>query len=104
MPKQVPRVTRVRRHFTEQFKRDAVAMVTQERTVTAVARELGLARSLLQHWKNQIDGNVPAPGSGIPAMGVESEEIRRLRKELRDVTEQRDILKKALVFFADEKS
>lgn len=104
MPKHGPKVTRVRRHFTEQFKRDAVAMVSGERSVTAVARELGLARSLLQYWKNQIDGNVPTPGSGMRAMDTESEEIRRLRKELRDVTEQRDILKKALVFFADEKS
>jgi transposase-like protein len=48
MPKQGPKVTRVRRHYTEQFKRDAVAMVSKERSVTSVPRELGLARSLLQ--------------------------------------------------------
>lgn len=104
MANKVPKVTRIRRHFTEPFKRDAVAMVSKERTVTAVARELGIARSLLQIWKNQIEGKVTAPGSGMPAMSEQAEEVRRLRKELRDVTEQRDILKKALVFFADEKS
>jgi transposase len=95
--------TRVRRYFTEVFKKDAVAMVSKKRTVTAVARELGIARSLLQRWKDQLEGRLPPPGSGTPAMTPEAEEIRRLRQELRQVTESRDILKKALVFFADEK-
>jgi len=79
-------------------------MVQDGKTVTAVARELGLARSLLVRWRDQLEGrNLPEPGAGTPAKSAESEEIRRLKKELRDVTEQRDILKKALVFFADEK-
>jgi transposase len=94
---------RVRRYFSDEFKKDAVAMIGDDRTVTSVARELGLARSLLRRWKDQIEGNVTAPGSGMPAMSEQAEEIRRLRKELKEVTESRDILKKALVFFADEK-
>ena len=95
--------TRLRRYFTEEFKKDAVRMVGKQRSVTRVARELGLARSLLKRWKDQMEGKLPAPGSGMPAMTEQAEEMRRLRKELYDVTEQRDILKKALVFFAEEK-
>jgi len=94
---------RVRRYFSEEFKKDAVAMIEGERTTTVVARELGVSRSLLKRWKDQVEGKVPSPGSGMPALTTDGEELRRLRKELRDVTEQRDILKKALVFFADEK-
>ena len=96
-------VTRVRRYFTEEFKKDAVRMVQGGVTVTAAARDLGIARSLLQRWKDQREGKVTAPGSGMPAATPEAEEIRRLRKELQRVTESRDILKKALVFFAEEK-
>jgi len=96
--------TRIRRSFTEEFKRDAVRLVQDGRTVTAVARELGISRSLLVRWRDQLEGrNLPAPGAGTPAKSAEAEEIRRLRKELRDVTEERDILGKALVFFANEK-
>jgi len=94
---------RVRRYFSDEFKKDAVAMISKERNLTAVARDLGIARSLLRRWKDQLEGNVPAPGSGMPAIGEQAEEIRRLRKELKEVTQSRDILKKALVFFAEEK-
>jgi transposase-like protein len=53
------KTTRVRRAFTPQFKRDAVAQVRAGRTVTAVAHDLGSARSLLQRWRDQL-GREPA--------------------------------------------
>ena len=88
------KTTRVRRTFTPQFKRDAVKLVNEGKSVTEVARNLGVARSLLQRWRDQ------AVGEGVDAM--EADEIRRLRKQLRDVVEERDILKKALAYFADD--
>ena len=94
--------TRVRRSFTPQFKKDAVALVRQGRSVTEVARDLGIARSLLQRWKDQLEGRADEPGSGKPSLSVESEEVRKLREKLRDVTEERDILKKALAYFAED--
>ena len=93
---------RVRRTFTPQFKKDAVAMVRRGKTLTEVASSLGIARSLLQYWKRQLDGERedPFPGQGKPR--PETEELRELRKQLADVTEERDILKKALAYFADD--
>ena len=95
-------MARVRRTFTPEFKRDAIALVSREgRTLSEVARNLGIARSLLQRWIEQSrdqdrDGNPRKPEAG------EAGELRQLRKRLRDVTEERDILKKALAYFADD--
>ena len=95
-------MARVRRTFTPEFKRDAVALVTREgKTVSEVARNLGIARSLLQRWIEQL-ADRDAAGNPRKASGRDTEEMRRLRKELRDVTEERDILKKALAYFADD--
>jgi transposase len=100
MAKQSPRV---RRTFTPQFKRDAVALVRGGRSVTEVAHDLGIARSLLQRWREQLARHrepeaFPGPGRRRPA----AEEVRRLQRELREVTEERDIRKKALAYFADD--
>lgn len=94
--------TRVRRTFTPQFKRDAVAMVHAGKSVTEVARNLGIGHSLLQYWKNQVEKKEQQafPGRGKPS--PELEELRRVQKELEDVREERDILKKALAYFADD--
>ena len=94
--------TRVRRTFTPQFKRDAVDLVLQGKTITEVARSLGVARSLLQRWRDQLEKRPeqPFPGQGNPS--AEKVRVRQLEKELRDVREERDILKKALAYFADD--
>ena len=95
-------MARVRRTFTPEFKRDAVALVKREgKTVSEVARNLGIARSLLQRW---VEQRADQDGEGKPrkARGKQSEEMKQLRKQLRDVTEERDILKKALAYFADD--
>jgi len=94
-------MARVRRTFTPEFKRDAVALVSREgKTVSEVARNLGIARSLLQRWIEQ-DRDQDRNGNPRKARGVETEELRQLRKRLCDVTEERDTLKKALAYFAD---
>ena len=90
-------MARVRRTFTPEFKRDAVRLVVSEKkTLSEVARNLGLARSLLQRWIDQ-SRDQQADGSPRKTRGPETEETRELRKKLRDVTEERDILKKALL-------
>ena len=95
-------MARVRRTFTPEFKRDAVALVTREgKSASEVARNLGIARSLLQRWIEQ-HRDQDRDGNPRKARAVETEELRQLRKQLRDVTEERDILKKALAYFADD--
>lgn len=80
-------MARVRRTFTPEFKRDAVRLVvTEGKTVSEVARNLGLARSLLQRWVEQ-HADQDRDGKPRTAQGPESEETKRLRKQLRDVTE-----------------
>ena len=51
MPRE--KATRVRRAFTPEFKRDSIRLVEQGKTVTEVARDLGIARILLQYYMQQ---------------------------------------------------
>ncbi len=94
--------TRVRRTFTPQFKRDAIGLVKQGKTVTEVARSLGIARSLLQRWREQLDERSAEAFPGQGNASGEKERVRQLEKALRDTREERDTLKKALAYFADD--
>ena len=95
------KAVRVRRTFTPQFKKDALGLVNRGRSITEVARDLGIARSLLQRW-NELEGRGGESASEKASMSSDSEDVRVLRQKLRDVTEERDILKKALAYFADD--
>jgi transposase len=89
-----------RRHFTDEFKREAVKLACQPgATTTGIARDLGIGASLLGRWMRDRDGTsgTPVSGKGAP---VSSEEFERMRRELAKVKMERDILKKALGFFA----
>ena len=95
--------SRVRRTFTPGFKRDAVRLVSEKgKTATEVARDLGIARSLLQRWKDQLSEAESDAPRGRGRRTAQGERMRELEKRLRDVTEERDILKKALAYFADD--
>jgi transposase len=94
--------TRVRRTFTPQFKRDAVRLVNDGKSVTEVATHLGITRSLLQRWREQL---TTAPSDAFPGKGrlrPQAQRIRELEQKLCDVTQERDILKKALAFFVTD--
>jgi transposase len=94
--------TRVRRSFTPAFKRDAVRLVAEGKTLTEVAQNLGIARSLLQYWKKQLEQKDSEAFPGKGNASGDAAEIARLKKQLRDAQEERDILKKALAYFADD--
>lgn len=55
------KTTRVRRNFPPEFKRNAVRLLRGGRGVTDVAERLGVARSLLQRWREQIEALAAAP-------------------------------------------
>lgn len=89
-----------RRRYDKQFKMEAVRLVTEgRRRVSEVARDLGITVNSLYHWKCQLmkEGVDAFPGKGH--LKPEDEELRQLRKELADVKEERDILKKAIAYF-----
>jgi len=94
---------RPRKHFTREFKREAVRLLEQgQRPAAAIARELGIPRNRLYKWQAQLakEGAGAFPGSGQRA--GPAEELARLKRELARVTEERDILKKAAAYFARE--
>jgi transposase len=92
---------RPRRSFTDDYKTGAVRLVLDEgKTVAAVARDLGLTESSLRNWVEHTRADRTKGKTGL--MTVEREELARLRKELRIVEEERDILKKAAAFFAKQ--
>jgi len=82
-------------HFNDDFKRDAVAQITERGyPVAEVSQRLGVSQHSLYAWKKKF---AKAPGSGD---GDQAAEVRRLKQELARVTEERDILKKATAYFA----
>jgi transposase len=90
---------RPRRRFTQEFKLEAVRLTTiGDRAVSEVARDLGIRAEMLRQWKRQAAaraGHNPVdifPGNG--------KLIRRLRREVTVLREERDILGKATAFFA----
>jgi transposase len=92
---------RPRRQFTEEFRAQAVRLVLDEgKTVGAVARELDLTASALRQWVERARADRTGGKTGLTT--AEREELARLRKELRIVQEERDILKKATAFFAKQ--
>jgi transposase len=56
----------------------------------------------LQRWREQIDASADEAFPGRGKQTGDQEELRTLKRKLRDVTEERDILKKALAYFADD--
>ncbi len=93
-----------KRKYTREFKLEAVRLALEsEKTLSEVARDLGIAPSLLHDWKKQYESKDPAtvfPGHGKRA-GPE-DEVRRLKRELEEVKQERDFLRRAAAFFARE--
>jgi len=91
-----------RRQYSEEFKREAVQhYLASEKSVGEVAGDLGIAYSNLKRWYAQYRkrGELAFPGHGKENLTPQEEKVRRLQKELNDVTTERDILKKALAIF-----
>ena len=96
-------MTKTRRSFTYEFKREAVKLVKQPGSkVTHIARDLGIEQSVLRRWVDQERGGVMDMHPSRPIRSEAAGEVERLQRELRRVTMERDILKKAAAFFARE--
>jgi transposase len=96
-------MTQKRKQFSKQFKIDAVKLVTEQGyNVSEAARNLGIHHSSLRRWKKQFEtsDNQAFPGKGH--ISPEKEELDRLRKEVKKLRMEREILKKAAAFFANE--
>ena len=96
---------RSRTTYTAEFKLAAVKMIAEQKlSVAEAARRLDIRENLLRNWQKvfQAQGNDAFPGQGklTPA----DEELRRLRAEVTRLKAERDLLKKAAVYFASPPS
>ncbi len=88
-----------RQRYTEEFKVGAVKQVTERgHSVAEVAGRLGMSGHSLYAWIKRYAGS---PVEQAQRQGTQ-EELRQLKAELRRVTEERDILKKAAAYFAKQ--
>ena len=87
------------KRYTEEFKIEAVRQVVDRGySVAEVAQRLGTTTHSLYAWKKKYGPD----SAGFKEKTEAEQEVRRLKKELRRVTEERDILKKAAVYFANQ--
>jgi transposase len=93
--------SRSRRSFTDEFKAEVVGLVRQPgKTVGSVARDLDLTETAVRAWVKQADIDDGRRNDGLTS--AERAEMALLRKDLREAREERDILKRAVAFFARE--
>jgi len=96
---------RQRTRFTKEFKLEAVKLLEAgQKSAMQIALELGIRRNQLHKWQAQLRAKGEAVAFRGPGAKPLSEysEVERLRRELKRVTEERDILKKAAAYFAKE--
>lgn len=87
------------KRYTEEFRIAAVKQLTESgHSVGDVARRLGVTTKSLYDWKEKYGESTAA----YQERKAEQDEVRRLKAELKRVTQERDILKEAAVFFAGE--
>jgi transposase len=92
---------RPRRFFPPEYKAEVVELIRSAgKTAGQVARELDLTETAVRQWVKQADLDAGRRTDGLTT--AERDELRQLRREVRDLREEREILRKAAVFFARE--
>ena len=91
--------------YTREFKVEAVRLLRQgEKPAAQLAMALGVKRTLLYRWRDEVAAHGEAAFSGQPGRkpSAQASEVARLRRELAALREERDILKKAAAYFAKD--
>ncbi|MDY6856430.1 MAG: transposase [Thermodesulfobacteriota bacterium] len=96
-------MSKKRKKYDSTFKLEAIRLVNEEgRKVSEVERNLDISRGTLVRWirEKKADPEEAFPGKG--RLKAKDEEIHMLKQEVKKVQEERDIIKKALVYFAED--
>jgi transposase len=94
--------TKSRRQYTEEFKAEAVRLVRDSaRPVAQVAKDLGIADHLLYRWRAE-HRHAEGQGHTRQSLRAEETELVRLRRENATLKQERDFLRRAAAFFAQE--
>jgi len=92
-----------RMSYSREFKMEAVRLITEKGySIAEASRNLGVEYSVLRRWKKQLAND---PENAFPGKGklkAADEQLKQLQRELERVKEERDILKKALDYFAED--
>lgn len=91
-------MTQTRKRYTTEFKQEAIALwQTSEKSAAEIERDLGITGGILYQWQKESKKRAKVEADGSAA---EAAEIKRLKKELALVRQERDILKKAVSIFS----
>ena len=97
-----------KRTYTAEFKEEAIRLViSSKKSCAEIARNLGIEPHLVVRWKQHYEQQTAAgrpqfTGRGIAALSDQEARFKKLERELEITRQERDILKKALAFFAKE--
>jgi transposase len=95
---------RKNRTYSKEFKLEALGLLENSgKSASQLERELGITTGLLWKWQKRYKvGQEPQPSLEPSDLAAAQAELRRVRRELAIVTQQRDILKKAIAIFSKE--
>ena len=93
---------RKRQNYTNEFKEEAVKLITEQGySVAEASRNLGVNANMLGRWKRDIESGSVKDATISDGVSIQ-DELKRLRKENKQLKLEREILKKAAAFFARE--
>ena len=92
-----------RKKYSKEFKLDAIALVVEQKySKSEAARNLGLSPQILGRWLKEAEDDDGHAFRDNGTLAPEQAEIRRLKEQVKRLEMEREVLKKATVFFAKE--
>lgn len=93
---------KTRRKFDREYKLRAVELSYEKENIKQLGFELGIRPELIYRWRSELAAKpeISFPGNGKVARTAEQSELERLKRDLKEMTLERDILKKAVGIFS----